>query len=76
MTTYLKINGTYDELDDLFENCHYLSIRYFNNIGKNLWDVTIRHSENYPEDIEKIQQATTAKELREIDTSRSFRHQD
>lgn len=46
MTSYLKIKGTFDEIDDLFENCHYISIRYFNHLGNNRWDVTVRHSEN------------------------------
>ena len=74
MTSYFKIKGTFDEIDDLFENCHYISIRYFNHLGNNRWDVTVRHSDNCSDEVERIQKAKTAKELREIDTSRSFRH--
>lgn len=73
MTSYLKITGTYEEIDDLFENSHYISIRYFNNIGGNRWDITIRHSE-HPDVAEAVKKARTAKKLKEIDTSRSFKN--
>lgn len=73
MTSYLKVTGSYEDMDDLFENSHFLSVRYFNNIGGNRWDVTIRHSED-PEVVEAIKKARTVKKLKEIDTSRSFRN--
>ena len=73
MTSYLKVTGSYEDIDDLFENSHFLSVRYFNNIGGNRWDVTIRHSEN-PEVAEAISKAKTVKRLKEIDTSRAFKN--
>lgn len=74
MTSYLTLSGSFEEIDDLFDNAHYLSVRHFKHIGNHKWEIILRHSENYPEEVKRIQSAKTVKELKAIDNSRAFKN--
>ena len=63
MTSYLKISGSLKQINFLFENPKFLSVRYFNSISNNQWDITIRHSDYFPEVVVYISKATTVSEL-------------
>ena len=67
MTSYLKLSGTLSEMDSLFESSIFLSVRYFNSIGSNKWDVTIRHTDYFPHVVEFIQKSTSISDLVLID---------
>ena len=71
MTSHLKISGTQEQMNSLFENARNLSVRIFNKIGHNRWQITLRHSEYFPDEVLLIQGAKTIKQLIEIDNSRS-----
>lgn len=71
MTSYLKLTGSYYQMNDLFENAHFISVRHFKLISNNYWDLTVRDSEYYHQMVEKFSSAKTIAELLQIDNSRS-----
>ena len=66
MTTQKILRSTFEDLDQLFENSTHLSIRYYNRVGDEKWDVIIRHSNN-PDIVRMVNRAKTSRELAEVE---------
>lgn len=69
MTHYKTITGSWDQLNYLFENAQKFSIRYFNKIAPNTWDVTIRYTGDREME-ERMRKCQTTQELMEIERAR------
>ncbi|MEQ8423210.1 MAG: hypothetical protein RIB01_15355 [Balneola sp.] len=70
MTTYKTVTATWEELDYLFENATKFSIRYFNKIAPNTWDVTIRFTGNREME-QRMRKCQTTQELMNIEKDKT-----
>lgn len=66
MTHYKTITGSWEQLDYLFEYAQRFSIRYYNKIAPNTWDVTIRYTGDREME-QKMRKCQTTQELMEIE---------
>ena len=65
MEKTIKINGSLDEMEDIFNNSKSINIRYYKQLKQNRFEVVIRFSEHLEASITKTK---TIRELIKIDT--------